>query len=58
MSDNADPRLKDVSSRLVLTPTRDDNQANYACAPQHPALQSPTAMQASAVLDILCKYNI
>lgn len=50
--------LYDVYSRIRLTPTADDDDANYTCEARHEALPSDMTLKTSVQLSVLCKYMI
>lgn len=55
--ENMNPRTKlyDVSSKIRLTPTADDDGVKYSCEAQHETLPPDMAMRKSVQLSVLCK---
>lgn len=55
--ENMNPRTKlfDVTSKIRLTPSADDDGAKYSCEAQHETLPSDMAMRKSVQLSVLCK---
>lgn len=52
---NVRTKLFDVSSKIRLTPSADDDGVKYSCEGQHESLPSDMAMRKSVQLSVLCK---
>lgn len=48
-------KLYDVSSRIRLTPTAEDDYINYTCEAQHEALPLDMALKVTVQLSVMCK---
>lgn len=47
-----------TTSRLQLTPTHEEDYAEYTCQAKHKALQPDMPMRVTVQLSVLCKYFI
>lgn len=45
-----------TTSRLQLTPTHEEDYAEYTCQAKHKALQPDMPMRVTVQLSVLCKY--
>lgn len=47
----------DTHGSITIVPTADDNEMDYTCEANHPAIPIDKPMQATIKLSVFCKYD-